>query len=119
MPCMMIGLTNDVVILRWLCFVSFFVKHLTKLTFRIFKIDCLVIVLKLVCWVRRFEKFKINIVVKMPPKKLKKMSEEKNRLLNLPRNEKIGYVLIEIESNRRYLLKAVKFMMNGLKLLRL
>ena len=116
---MMMGLTNVVVILRWLSFVSFVVKYLTKLTFKIFKIDCLVIVLKLVCWFRSFENLKINIVVKMPPKKLKKMSEEKNRLLNLPRNEKIGYVLIEIESSRRYPLKAVKFMTNGLKLIRL
>ena len=76
---MMMGLTNVVVILRWLSFVSFVVKYLTKLTFRIFKIDSLVIVLKLVCWFRSFENLKINIVVKMPPKKLKKMSEEKNR----------------------------------------
>ena len=79
MPCMMIGLTNDVVILRWLFFVSFVAKHLTKLTFRIFKIDCLVFVLNLVCWVRSFEKLEINIVGKMPPKKLEKISEEKNR----------------------------------------
>ena len=66
MPCMM-GLTNDVFLSRWLCFVSFIVKLLTKLIFRIFEIDCFVIVLKLVCWVRSFETFKINIVVKMPP----------------------------------------------------
>ena len=76
---MMMGLTNVVVISRWLSFVSFVVKYLTKLTFRIFKIDCLGIVLKLVCWVRSFEKLEINIVVKMPPKEMKKMSEEKNR----------------------------------------
>ena len=76
MPWLMMGLTNAVVISSCLCFVLFVVKHLAKLTFITLKIDGLFIVLKLACWVRSFEILEINIVAKMPPKKLKKMFED-------------------------------------------